>query len=49
MAVDDSLVFVVVLRVDRLPFDIGVSGRIGERLAGAGLPGEGGETPGDDI
>jgi len=49
MAVEDSLVLVVVLRVDRLPFDIGVSGRIGERLAVAGLSGDGGQTPGDDI
>ena len=42
MAVEESLAFVAVLRVDRLPFDIGVSGRIGARLAEAGLPGDGG-------
>ena len=46
MAVEESLVFVVVLRVDRLPFDIAVSGRTGARLFGAG---DGGETAGDDI
>lgn len=49
MAVEDSLVFVAVLRVERLPFDIAVSGRIGARLAGAGSVGDGGETPGDVI
>jgi hypothetical protein len=49
MAVEESLVFVVVLRVDRLPFDIGVSGRIGAKLTGVGPVGDGGETPGDDI
>jgi len=48
MAVEDSLVFVVVLRVERLPFDIGVSGRIGARLAGDKLIGDDGKTPGDD-
>ena len=49
MAVEDSLVFVAVLRVERLPFDIAVSGRIGARLAGVGSVGDGGETPGDVI
>lgn len=49
MAVDDSLVFVAVLRVERLPFDIAVSGRSGARLAGTGLVGDGGETAGDVI
>ena len=49
MAVEDSLVFVAVLRAERLPFDIAVSGRTGARLAGARLLGDGGETPGDDI
>ena len=41
--------FVAVLRVERLPFDIAVSGRIGARLAGDGSVGDGGETPGDVI
>jgi len=49
MAVEESLAFVVVLRVDRLLFDIGVSDRIGTRLARAELLGDGGETPGDGI
>ena len=49
MAVEDSLAFVLVLRLDRLPFDIAVSGRTGTRLGGAGLLGDGGETPGDEI
>ena len=49
MAVEDSLAFVTVLRVERLLFDIAVSGRVGARLAGGGLFGDGGERPGDDI
>lgn len=39
----------LVLRIERLPFDIAVSGRLGARLAGAGWLGDGGKTPGDDI
>ena len=46
---EESLVFVFVLRIEWLPFDIAVSGRFGVRLTGAGLLGDGGKTAGDDI
>lgn len=49
MAVEDSLVFVAVLRVERLLFDIAVSGRTGARFAEGGLSGDGGEMPGDNV
>lgn len=39
----------LLLRIEWFPFDIAVSGRFGARLAGVGLLGDGGKTPGDDI
>lgn len=49
MAVEESLAFVLVLRVEWLPFDIAVSGRVGVRLVGAGLLGDRRGIPGDDT
>jgi hypothetical protein len=49
MAVEESLTFVLVLRVEWLPFDIAVSGRFGARLADDGLLGDGGKIHGDEI
>lgn len=49
MAVEESLTFVLALRVEWLPFDIAVSGRFGARFTKTGLLGDGGRTHGEDI